>query len=71
MLELPSAEFAGDIPATGSAVDGELPDGRSLVQEIQDSVSLFRNGSTGDFTVATGLCGLGLKRSVLTGERLF
>jgi len=30
VLELPSAEFAGDIPATGSAVDGELPDGRSM-----------------------------------------
>ena len=30
VLELPSAEFAGDIPATGSSVDGELPDGRSM-----------------------------------------
>jgi FKBP-type peptidyl-prolyl cis-trans isomerase SlyD len=30
VLELPSAGFSGDIPETGSAVDGELPDGRSL-----------------------------------------
>ena len=30
VLELPSAEFAGDIPETGSAVDGELPDGQSM-----------------------------------------
>lgn len=30
VLELPSAEFSGDIPETGSAVDGELPDGRSM-----------------------------------------
>ncbi len=31
VLELPSAEFADDIPETGSAVDGELPDGRSMI----------------------------------------
>jgi FKBP-type peptidyl-prolyl cis-trans isomerase SlyD len=30
VLELPSAEFSGDVPETGSAVDGELPDGRSM-----------------------------------------
>jgi len=30
VLELPSAEFYGEIPETGSAVDGELPDGRSM-----------------------------------------
>ncbi|MFQ5644382.1 MAG: peptidylprolyl isomerase [Thiogranum sp.] len=30
VLELPSAGFDGDIPETGSALDGELPDGRSM-----------------------------------------
>lgn len=30
MIELPSDEFDGETPETGSAVDGELPDGRSL-----------------------------------------
>lgn len=31
VLELPSAGFEGDIPETGSAVDGELPDGQSVI----------------------------------------
>ena len=30
VLELSSAGFNGDIPEAGSALDGELPDGRSM-----------------------------------------
>ncbi|HHH43700.1 MAG TPA: peptidylprolyl isomerase [Gammaproteobacteria bacterium] len=31
VLELPSAGFEGDVPEAGSAVDGELPDGQSVI----------------------------------------
>ena len=30
VLELPSEEFAGEMPQTGTSVDGEFPDGRAL-----------------------------------------
>ena len=47
VLELPCAEFADDMPETGSAVEGQLPDGRSMtftVSEISsDSVVLDAN----------------------------
>ena len=30
VLEMPTDEFTGEVPETGTTVDGELPDGRSL-----------------------------------------
>jgi len=47
VLELPSAEFADDIPEPGAAVDGELPGGQSMtfiVSEVSgDRVILDAN----------------------------
>ncbi len=36
VLELPSTEFAGDIPEAGSAVEGQLPDGRSMTFSVSE-----------------------------------
>jgi len=47
VLEMPSAGFDGEIPATGSALEGELPDGRSMTFTVsgmsEDKVILDAN----------------------------
>lgn len=56
VLELPSTEFSGDIPEMGAAVDGELPDGRSMTFTVSgvsgDKVILDANHPFADKDLA-------------------